>query len=51
MAICSGVNIVRPRAAMVIGIVGGFSMLFTQWTVLAVKVDDPLDATAGVVFH
>ena len=51
MAICSGVNIVEPWAAMVIGIGGGFSMLFTQWAVLSVKVDDPLDATAGIVFY
>ena len=35
---------------MVIGIIGGFCLLFTQWFVLKVKVDDPLDATAGIIF-
>ena len=50
VSIYSGADVVRPWSAMVIGITAGFCMLFTKWFVPRVKVDDPLDATAGIVF-
>lgn len=47
VAVCSGCDVYRPWAAMVVGVIGGFCLLGTQWAVLRVGVDDPLDATAG----
>lgn len=47
VSICAGANTVRPWAAMVIGVIGGLGLLLSQWAVLAIKVDDPLDATSG----
>ena len=50
VAICSGADVVRPWSAMVTGIIAGFCLIFTKWLVLKLKVDDPLDATAGILF-
>ena len=47
VAVCANCNQTTTYGAFVIGIGGGiFYMIFT-WGVLKLKVDDPLDATAG----
>ena len=49
MAICAGCDTVYPWAGFVIGLVAG--LVFMIWTFLIekLKIDDPLDAVAGIV--
>jgi Amt family ammonium transporter len=46
VAICAGVNVVRPYGALVIGLVAGFIYFIASWIVVKLKIDDPLDAVA-----
>lgn len=49
VAICAGCNQMETYAAFLIGIGGGVSYMITTWLVLfKLKVDDPLDACAGI---
>lgn len=51
VAICAGCNQMETYAAFLIGIGGGVSYMITTWLVLfKLKVDDPLDACAGICF-
>jgi ammonia channel protein AmtB len=49
VAICAGCDTVYPWAGFVIGLVAG--LVFMIWTFLIekLKIDDPLDAVAGIV--
>ena len=48
MAICAGCNTVYPWAGFVIGLVAG--LVFMTWSFMLekLKIDDPLDAVAGI---
>lgn len=46
VAVCASCNQTTTYGAFVIGIGGGVSYMLLTWTVLKLKVDDPLDATA-----
>lgn len=50
MSICAGCNTVYPWAAFVTGFVAG--LVYMIWSVVLekIKVDDPLDAVAGITF-
>ena len=48
VAICAGCNAVAPWGALVIGVLSGFTYLFWSWMVIKLKVDDPIDAVAGM---
>ena len=48
VASCSGCNQYESYIAMVVGILGGTAYMITTWLVLfKLRIDDPLDATAG----
>ncbi|XP_060559025.1 putative ammonium transporter 1 [Ruditapes philippinarum] len=47
VAICAGCNQFQSYMGFVIGIFGGVSYMIFTWLVVKLKVDDPLDATAG----
>jgi Amt family ammonium transporter len=46
VAICAGVGSMEPGFAFLVGIVGGLFHEIGHWTLLILKVDDPLDAFA-----
>ncbi len=50
MAICAGCNTVYPWAAFVIGLVAGLVFMLWSFLIEKLKIDDPLDAVAGIVF-
>ena len=49
VAICAGCNVVYPWGAAVIGTVAGMAYIAWSSAMVALKVDDPLDAVAGKV--
>jgi hypothetical protein len=51
VSVCAACNQITTYGAFVIGIIGGIMYMITTWTVLRLKVDDPLDATAGTYFY
>ncbi|XP_076114294.1 putative ammonium transporter 1 isoform X1 [Mytilus galloprovincialis] len=46
VAVCASCNQITTYGAFIIGIIGGVMYMITTWTILKLKVDDPLDATA-----
>lgn len=48
VAICAGCNDYHPWSALVIGILGGAFYLACSWIVMKARIDDPLDAVAGL---
>ena len=49
---CAAVNQVTTYAAFIIGCIGGLVYMIVAWIILyKMKVDDPLDATAGTQFN
>ena len=50
MAICAGCNTVYPWAGFVIGLVAGLVFMLWSFFIEKLKIDDPLDAVAGIVF-
>ena len=50
VAICAGCNTVYPWAAFVIGLVAGLVFMLWSFLIEKLKIDDPLDAVAGIVF-
>jgi len=48
VAICAGASVFKPYCALVVGVVAGAGYILWSWAVLKIKVDDPLDAVAGL---
>ncbi|KAK3697510.1 hypothetical protein QZH41_011277, partial [Actinostola sp. cb2023] len=48
VAICAGASVFKPYCALVVGVVAGAGYILWSWAVLKVKIDDPLDAVAGL---
>jgi len=47
---CASCADIYPWAAFVFGVIGGFTYIAWNRFMLWIKVDDPLDAVAGVLF-
>lgn len=47
VAICTGCDVLRPWAAIIVGAITAFSFNFTAWFIAKMKIDDPVDAIAG----
>ena len=50
MAICAGCNAVQPWAGFVIGLIAGLVYMVWSFVIVKFKIDDPLDAVAGMIF-
>ena len=48
MAICAGCNAVQPWAGFVIGLIAGLVFMVWSFLIAKMKIDDPLDAVAGM---
>ena len=48
VAACAGCNTMYPWGAALTGLVAGFAFKFWSWLLVKIKVDDPLDAVAGM---
>ena len=48
VAICAGCNTVYPWAGFVIGLVAGLVFMIWSFLIAKFRVDDPLDAVAGI---
>ncbi|KAJ8306768.1 hypothetical protein KUTeg_015680, partial [Tegillarca granosa] len=48
VSVCSGCNQIETYAAFIMGMAGGVAYMITTRAMLKLKVDDPLDATAGI---
>lgn len=48
MAICAGCNAVLPWAGFVIGLIAGLVFMVWSFLIVKFKIDDPLDAVAGM---
>ena len=48
VAICAGCNAVLPWAGFVIGLVAGLVFMIWSFLIAKLKIDDPLDAVAGI---
>ncbi|XP_064601316.1 putative ammonium transporter 1 [Liolophura sinensis] len=46
VSVCAGVNDLYTWSSFVIGTLGGIVYMVSSWTVVKLRVDDPLDATA-----
>ncbi|CAG5135011.1 unnamed protein product [Candidula unifasciata] len=46
VAICTGCDLLRPWAAIIVGAVTAVSFNFTAWLMWRLKIDDPVDAIA-----
>ena len=51
MAICAGCDTVYPWAGFVIGLVAGLGFMIWSSLIEKLKIDDPLDAVAGIVIN
>jgi Amt family ammonium transporter len=49
VAICAGCNTVHPWAGFVIGLVAGVVFMTWSYLIEKLKIDDPLDAVAGII--
>lgn len=48
VAICAGADAVRPYGAFVIGLIAALVYFAVSWAMVKVRIDDPLDAVAGI---
>ena len=46
VAQCGGCNLYEPWAALIVGCIGGIGFMFVHFSMLRLKLDDPLDAVA-----
>lgn len=55
VAICGGCDVYRPWGACIVGLIAGIGYNFTSWWMVKLKIDDPVDAVAGLflicIFH
>ena len=49
VSICAGCNTVEPFAAFITGLFAGMVFMLWSFVLEKLKVDDPLDAVAGII--
>ena len=50
VALCAGCNQLKPWYAILIGFISGWAFIGWHHLMIKLKIDDPLDAVAGLLF-
>jgi len=51
VSVCAGCNDYTPWSALIVGAIAGVSFIAWHHLIVKIKIDDPLDAVAGINFR
>lgn len=51
VAVCAGADSYEPWAALVVGLLGGIIFMASNYMMEKLKIDDPLEAFAGIMSY